>query len=294
MMIMKRMILPLIAFFLLFLFSGCGNTAEYQVAATTLPVYMFTSALCDGTDITVGRLINENVSCLHDYTLQISQMRMLESAQAVVISGAGLEDFLGDLLSDKHILIDASVGTHIHASGHDHGEEHAGHHHDQDPHIWLSPENAGIMVENICAGLSGIYPQYAAVFAGNRDALQAKLDDLQSYGDQVLSRLSCRDLITFHDGFAYFADSFGLNILHAVEEESGSEASASELKTLIGLVTANHLPAVFTECNGSDAAARIISAETGVGVFALDMGMSDRSYFDAMYYNINTIKEALG
>lgn len=291
---MKRLNFLLVLILLLGLFSGCGNTAQYRIAATTLPVYTFTSALCDGTGITVGRMINENVSCLHDYTLQVSQMRMLESAQVVVISGAGLEDFLDDMLSEKHILIDASRDTHIHETAHDHEKDHAGHHHEQDPHIWLSPENAGIMVTNICDGLSAIYPQHAAVFTANRDALLSQLDALQAYGNEALSQLSCRDLITFHDGFGYFAESFGLNILHAVEEESGSEASAAELKVLAGLVSANNLPAVFTERNGSDAAARIISAETGVMVFTLDMGMSGSSYFDTMYYNINTIKEALG
>jgi hypothetical protein len=41
-------------------------------------------------------------------------------------------------------------------------------------------------------------------------------------------------------------------------------------------------------------AARIIAAETGVSLYALDMAMSGDSYFEAMYHNIDTIKEALG
>ena len=41
-----------------------------------------------------------------------------------------------------------------------------------------------------------------------------------------LESLSCRELITFHDGFSYFADAFDLTILRAMEEEAGSEASA--------------------------------------------------------------------
>ena len=50
---------------------------------------------------------------------------------------------------------------------------------------------------------------------------------------------------------------------------------------------------VFTEISGSDACAKIISAETDTAIFALDMAMSGDSYFDAMYHNIDTIKEAL-
>ena len=85
-----------------------------------------------------------------------------------------------------------------------------------------------------------------------------------------------------------------VTILEAVEEESGSEASAQELKHLIGVVRENDLPAIFTERNGSTSAAGVISRETGVTVYSLDMAMAGDSYFDAMYRNIDTIKEALG
>ena len=45
---------------------------------------------------------------------------------------------------------------------------------------------------------------------------------------------------------------------------------------------------------GSTSAAEVISRETGVTVYSLDMVMAGDSYFDAMYRNIDTIKEALG
>ena len=66
------------------------------------------------------------------------------------------------------------------------------------------------------------------------------------------------------------------------------------LKHLIGVVRENDLPAIFTERNGSTSAAGVISRETGVTVYSLDMAMAGDSYFDAMYRNIDTIKEALG
>ncbi len=119
------------------------------------------------------------------------------------------------------------------------------------------------------------------------------MNALQAYGDEKLSQLSCRKLITFHDGFSYLAESFDLTILMAVEEESGSEASAKQLISLITLVREHQLPAIFTETNGSVSAAGIISAETNVPIYTLDMGISGEDYFDMMYRNINTLREAL-
>ena len=123
--------------------------------------------------------------------------------------------------------------------------------------------------------------------------MTVELGALEAYGQAQLAQLSSRDLITFHDGFAYFADAFGLTILEAVEEESGSEASARELIHLIELVQEHRVAALFTEINGSASAASIISAEAGIPSFPLDMAMGGKSYFEAMYHNIDTIREAL-
>jgi ABC-type Zn uptake system ZnuABC Zn-binding protein ZnuA len=285
---MKRLLAVLILFLFLV---GCAAPADQaDIAATTLPVYEFTSRLCEGTGLTVTRLITESVSCLHDYSLSVRQVRAVESADTVVVSGAGLEEFMHYLLSGRNV-IDASTDIPLLGCDHDHAEEH--HHHEADSHIWLSPENAKSMCANICAGLEEKYPQYASVFRTNLVKLTADIQILEDYGKQQLSSLSCRELITFHDGFAYFAQSFDLHILAAVEEESGSEASARELKELIGIIESHDLPAIFTEKSGSVSAAGIISRETGVAIYDLDMAMAGSSWFDAMYHNIDTIKEAL-
>lgn len=287
-----------LAFFLIFILliswlSGCAPAQPADLVATTLPVYEFTSRLCQGTDLTVTRLITESVSCLHDYTLQVNQMLAIENAQAVVISGAGLEAFLDDALAAAENIIDASQGVSLLHAEHHHHDHHHEHTDAGDPHIWLSPRHAKTMAENICHSLMQLYPEYTAHFGSNLDTLLADLDSLQAYGEETLQDLHCRQLITFHDGFSYLADSFDLHILEAVEEESGSEASAAQLKHLIQLTQTYSLPAIFTERSGSASAANIITAETGLPAYSLDMAMSGDSYFAAMYHNINTLREAL-
>ena len=281
------------------LLTGCGTPTSYaQVAATTLPVYELTSRLCEGTDISVTRLVTESVSCLHDYALNVNQVKAAESAEVIVMNGAGLEEFMEDILHKSGYLIDSSYGISLmeceEEEDHGHDHSHEGHNHDVDNHIWLSPVNASIMARNICEGLSGIYPEQESVFRSNLAALVSDLETLQTYGETQLAGLSCRELITFHDGFGYLAESFDLTILRAIEEESGSEASAAELIELIEEVEHHNLPAIFTEASGSVSAAAVISRETGVPAYTLDMAMSGDSYFEAMYHNIDTLKEALG
>lgn len=293
---MKRILPFILAILTILSLAGCAPEPQARIAATTLPVYELTSRLCESTGLTVTQLVSEAVSCLHDYSLNVRQVQAAESAELIVISGAGLEDFMEDLLHDKAV-IDSSYGIRLIEGSHghhDHSEEsHHDHHHGEDPHIWLSPKNAKIMAANICAGLCAQYPEHSDTFRSNLTVLNADLDALQAYGETQLSDLSCRELITFHDGFAYLADSFGLEILEAVEEESGSEASAAELKHLIEEVRHHNLPAVFTEKLGSVSAARIIADETGANIHTLDMAMHGECFLDAMYHNIDTLKGAL-
>jgi len=281
------------------LLGGCAPEPSPDIAATTLPVWQFTCRITQGTDLTVTRLVTENVSCLHDYTLTVRQMKAIEDAEVIILSGAGLEDFLEDALHGADSVIDSSAGIPLLEGGHHHhhheGEEpENGHHHeDHDPHLWLSPACAMEQAKNICAGLSARYPEYSAIFEENLAGLLSDLRALEDYGSQALSDLGSRQILTFHDGFTYLCHAFGIEIVDAIEEESGAEASARELIHLIEEVRRHDIRAIFVEENGSGSAASIIAAETGTELGTLSMAMSGDDYFSAMYTNIDSLKEAL-
>ena len=292
---MKKLLISLL---LCFCLSGCAVPEQADIAATTLPVWQFTCRITEGTDLTVTRLVTENVSCLHDYTLTVRQMKAIESAEVVVLSGAGLEAFLDDALMNAEV-IDASQGIELLEGGHHHHHDHEEeeepeeHHQEHDPHLWLSPARAMDQARNICAGLSSRYPEFTAVFEKNLLKLLSDLEKLEAYGKQALSDLPSREILTFHDGFSYLAHEFGIEIVEAIEEESGAEASAKELIHMIEEVRLHDIRAIFVEENGSGSAASIIAAETGASLSTLSMAMSGDDYFSAMYANIDALKEAL-
>ena len=283
---------------LLILLSSCAPVPPADIAATTLPVYDFTCRITAGSGLTVERLVTEEVSCLHDYTLTVGQMKAIEGAQVVVLSGAGLEEFLGDALDSAHRVIDSSVNIPLlEMEAHHHHEDEESveeaHDHEHDPHLWLSPACAAQQAQNICAGLSAEYPEFSALFEENLALLLSDLQKLEDYGRAQLSVLGSHEILTFHDGFAYLADAFGIEIVEAIEEESGAEASAKELIHLIEEVRLHDISAIFVETNGSGSAASIIAAETGAALGTLSMAMSGDDYFSAMYQNIDALKEAL-
>ena len=165
----------------------------------------------------------------------------------------------------------------------------------EDPHIWLEPTNCIQMCRNIAAGLSDLYPDKQTLIGQNLLAVTAEYEAAQAYGEEALKNLSCRELVTFHDGFSYFARAFRLTIAAAMEIEEGSEPSAKEIESVIRLVEDENIPAVFCEENGERQTAETVAKQTGTGLFALTMGMDGGAAgcTDAIYHNIDIIREAL-
>ena len=298
--------------FLAFALAGCspsapaqsgGEEARLTVVSTTYPVYLLASALTENVEgVTVERLNTGAVSCLHDYTLSVDDMKRIEGADVIALNGAGLEDFMDDALAQTQALaVDCSQGVELlEAVGHDHhdGDEEEGGHYD--PHIWMDPDNAAIMAGNLCRGLSQTDPDHARTYEENLASVTALLGGWKStLGDMVTemeeSGVSIPGLITFHDGFQYFAAAFDLPLLFAIEEEEGSEASAQEINETVRLVEEYSIPIIFTEVNGSDATAQAIARETGCQVGQLTMLMDGpddgklSNYLDGLSANITAI-----
>lgn len=289
---MKKRLLPALLAASLLL-GGCTQTPaaddKLHILCTTYPVYLFTTSATQGAeDVQVDLLVNAQTSCLHDYTLTVNDMKAIERADVIVMNGAGLEDFMGDALAASDAaVIDCSqyvdllpAPEHGDHEGHDHGEEY-------DPHYWMDT-GWGLMVRS---GLRSALEEYTGPIS---PYVEYQLQDPKD----AIGELSCPYLITFHDGFRYFAEDCGLTLLKAIEEEEGSTASAAEIKEIVALMEEYRVPAVFVEKNGSRATAEAISRETGCEIYELDMLMSGEgtgfdAYLSAMNANYETVREAL-
>ena len=258
-----------------------GEPARLTVVCTTYPIYLFTSSLTEGVEgVAVERLDTGSTSCLHDYTLSMADMKKLERADVIALNGAGLEEFLEDALATSDAaVIDCSMGvellenlSHHHdedgEDGHDHGH--------WDPHYWMDPANARIMAANLRNNMVLLDPDHAAEYESNAVRTEKILLHVEEETRTLVEKYPLQGvpgLITFHDGFQYFAKAFHLPLLASIEEEAGSEASAHEIVEITQLVRAYDVPAIFTEVNGSDATANAIRRETGCRVDRLTMLM---------------------
>ena len=282
--------------------SSSGDEPRLTVLATTYPVYLLASAVTEGVEgIQVERLSTGQVSCLHDYTLSVDDMKKIQRADVIAMNGAGLEEFMEDALSSSSAaVIDCSQGMELleNLEHHHEGEDHDDHDHGHwDPHYWMDPQRAVQMVGNLVRGLDGADPDNGDAYRDNGQWAFLLLNTWDANIRDLLTAEGMPEitgLITFHDGFQYFAQTYGLPLLAAIEEEAGSEASAKEINEITALVKEKNIPVIFTEVNGSDATAKAIARETGCAVAQLSMCMDGpdgalSNYGDALKGNVTAI-----
>ena len=280
---------------------GCGGadkTAEkksaepFRIVTSFYPMYVATINITDGVDgVEVYNMTKPQTGCLHDYQLMTEDMKTLEKADAFVINGAGMEDFMDKVTEQQKKLkvIDASRGIEL-----IHDDE------GDNPHVWLSVTNEIAQVRNIADQLKEADPTHADSYEKNAAAYIEKLTALKTEMHAALDNVPHKDIVTFHEAFPYFAKEFHLNIIGVVEREPGTEPTPTELQETIEQVKALPTKVLFTEPQYSPAAAETIARETGAKIYTLDPVVTGEAtpaakdaYIDTMKKNMKVLQEAL-
>ena len=282
--ILLRIRLVSLLLLLALLLPGCaaGQQTSSAIAATTAPVAEFAEAIVQGSGLSVTRIITDSVSCLHDYSLSVRQMEAVERCDVLLLSGAGLEDFMADVIAQAPKTIDCSEGIALLAN--DEGT---------DPHIWLDPTRAAQMAANIADGLTELYPDHADLFADNLQTLTQRLTQLQA-GRRGRSG-PAEDPGTHH-----LPRRLRLPCRRFWPDYPGRHRGRGRVRGLSGGSDRDHRPGGAASnprrLHRSQRLRRRRLRHRGRDRrthFSLDMGFGDRDYFDAMTYNLETLKEAL-
>lgn len=297
---MKKLLAVLLAVMLL----PVGAMAQ-TIVTSFYPIYLFTLNLTNGIDgLEVRNMAAPGTGCLHDYQLQTSDMKKLAEADAFLINGAGMESYLINVMEafPQLPVVDASTGIELLCDDEDSHDDHDDHDHGEyNAHVWLDAGNAQIMVSNLAQGLMTACPEAATAIAANRDAYLDRLSTLDGEITAALADLPCRDIITFHEAFPYFANAYGLHVAAVVNREPGDTLSPAALAALVKLVKELGAPPLFTEPQYGDIAAQTLARETGAKVYTLDPVVTGPEtdvpltyYEDVMRANVQVLLTALG
>ena len=298
---MKKSMLSALLALALAMCSGCAaeEDAGKTIVTSFYPMYVFTQNVVRYVPgVRVVNMASESAGCLHDYQLQTRDMVTLEGADALVINGGGMEQFMDKVIAQRPELpvINASDGIEM-LCGED---DHDGHDHDHgvyNAHVWLDPALAMRQVQNIADGLAAVDSENAEAYQRNAAAYKARLQALHAELSAQLAPLAGSAIVTFHEAFTYFADAYGLVVAGVIANDAGEEPSTRQIAATCDLVKQYQVKALFVEPQYPTKSAETIARETGTKVFTLDPVVSGdgspESYENAMRENARVLTEAL-
>lgn len=228
--------------------SSCAKKEEgsgkIAVAVSILPQAEFVERV-GGEKVKVSVMVPPGADP-HTYEPTPSQLAALSKAKLFAKVGSGVEFELAwmDKLTATNpdmLVVDCARGIELMEIEGEHEAEH--HHQGKDPHIWLSPKNAKIMVENICHGLIQVDPENKGYYLQNKDEYLSELDKLDEEIRNSLARITRRSFIVFHPAWGYFARDYGLKQIPV--EVEGKEPSVKDIANLIAEAKKHEIKVIF-------------------------------------------------
>jgi zinc transport system substrate-binding protein len=247
---------------------GCisqkDGSEQVKVVTTIIPLGEFAKAV-GGDRVAVSVLVPPGADP-HTFELSPSQIREVANADAYMENGVGLESWMGNILKvNSHMLVvDTSRGVSLIG-----GEAaSAGSTRTMDAHIWLSPRNAMIQVQNICDGLISLDPAGKDYYINNRDSYITKLKELDAYLNKTFAGTEKKKFVVLHPAWVYFARDYGLEQISIEAEEK--EPGPRYLAEVVDVARANNITTVFVEPQYNPKMAEVIAKEIGGKVVSID------------------------
>ena len=217
------------------LVTSCGPTGE---ASDKIGVVVSIPPLADFVENVGQEKVDVTVmvppgASPHTYEPRPSQLVEVSEAEIYVKVGSGVDFELAWMdriveVNPDMLVVDSSQGIELM---------------ENDPHIWNSPVNAKIMVQNICHGLIQVDSDNADFYTENKDDYLKELDILDGYIHYKLDRFTNRVFLIYHPSFAYFAGEYDLTQLAV--EHGGKEPTPQVMQDCVDKANQYNLQYVF-------------------------------------------------
>jgi len=117
------------------------------------------------------------------------------------------------------------------------------------PHVWMSPKQALIYVENIRKALTELDPENAVYFKQRADAYSQKIKALDTKLREAVSTVpeNHKFLVTCEGAFSYLTTDYGLKELYLWAINDESQGSPQQIARVVDEVKAKNIPVVFCE-----------------------------------------------
>ena len=263
-------------------------SADVKVVTSIKPIHSLAAYVMDG----VGKpnVIVDGYNSPHGFSLKPSHAKMIENADLIIWVGEDLEAFLEKPLNsiakkatkvelmdlkgikklkfrEKNIFEGHDDHGHKKDKHDDHGHE--GHAHgEHDPHIWLDPMNARVIIKEITNQLVKLDSTNAAKYKANSKDAIADIDALTKSIKKDLNKNS--RVVVFHDAYQYFENRFGIKVLGALTVNTDVLPGAEQLAEIREVIEHEKVNCIFSEPQFNPSIIKTIAKDTNIKTGVLD------------------------
>jgi zinc transport system substrate-binding protein len=286
------------------------NNGRTTVACSIFPVYDLTRRVA-GPDADVTLLLQPGKN-EHTFDPTPKEIEEVSKAKLGVMVGLGLDPWMEKLMKEaapkaRVLKVGDRVPT-IAISGEAVGEEEAhaaakdkddDHDHEKgapDPHVWLDPERARLIVKQIAEELGRADAAHALAYRARADELDKSLAALDQEVETRTKAFKQRGFITFHGSFGYFADRYKLRILAVIEPYPGTTPDGKYIEKVLSVVKAQHVPALYSEPQLDPRPAKVIADQAKIPLGVLDPvggGPETDSYEKMIRFSVSALEKHL-
>lgn len=222
----------------------------------------------------------------HTYEPLPEQLKEISRAKMYAQIGSGLEfeTVWMDKLSaanENMLILNCSKGITFIPNQENDEDEHESQY---DTHVWVSPRNAKIIVENIYQGLVQVDPANKDYYKANKEKYLQELDNEDKKINETLKAEKNRKILVYHPAWGYFCRDYGLTQIAI--EKNGKEPTPQGMVSLIDQAKKENIKVVFISPQFSRKSAESIASEIGGEVVMIDD--LDKNYIE----NLNKVSEA--
>jgi len=297
-----RRLAPLLLLVLVAVLPGCskgcgkGDGGRTQISVSIFPIYDLVRRVA-GPDADVALLLPPGKN-EHSFDPTPKDIETAARSKVGVMVGLGLDPWMEKLMKDAApnarllkvgdrvptlVVKDDPIGDDDHDHDkdgkQDHGKDDHGkddHDHDHegkgatDPHVWLDPERARLIVRAIAEELGKADSPHAIAYRQRATEVDTSLAALDKELEERTKALKTRGFVTFHGSFQYFADRYKLDILAVIEPFPGSQPTGEYVTKVLKVIKDKKVPALFSEPQLDPRPAKVLADEAKIPLGVLD------------------------
>ena len=245
------------------------NNSNLKIVTTLFPEYDFVKQIV-GDKANVSLIMKSGMET-HNFEPTAKDIIEINSSDLFITLGEELEPWVKDIsvsIENKEKIFNVTNNIELISQDffEEKNEEEHDHEHEEshDSHVWLSPQNAKIMIDNILGKIIEMDPENKEFYKKNAESYKSEIDKLdKQLREEIFNNKNIILAVGGEFAYSYFVKEYDVNFVSVYTNcGHGEDPSIARVKSVIDIINDKNIPVVFYEELSEGLVAKMIAEET--------------------------------